>query len=492
MLVALHGHGDDPASARAWARSMAPAGWEIVAPGAPRDDEGTRSWFSTGPRGVDPVELRRSVGRVVDTCRRVRAGGRPVVVAGFSQGAALALEVAARSDELDGAVAVCGFMAEVDDDPARSWPGDVPVLIVGATGDDHVPAFMSEDAAAMLSSHGRRVSSELVDAGHEVGPPAAKVARDWLSRALVHGARISLGLPVDRVAAGPELVSGDAIADLASAWERLGFHAAYVTDHPAPDDRWLASGGHHALEPTVALAAAAAATRRLLLHTNVYVLGYRNPFLAAKALATLDVVSDGRLIIGVAAGYLRPEFEALGAEFEDRGRRLDETLELLPRIWSEQGVQAEGEGWSARSVTALPQPSQRPHPPIWVGGNSVAAMRRAVRRAQGWSPFPTEAGVERALRTAAIGDLAVLRARLTQAAELCEEVGRTEPLTTCFVPFTLPDYLADPIHGLAPMVEEVAELSSMGIDWVALMVPGTTRGEVTEHASALAAALGLG
>ncbi|MFN7150124.1 MAG: TIGR03619 family F420-dependent LLM class oxidoreductase [Microthrixaceae bacterium] len=492
VLVALHGHGDDPASARAWARHLAPAGWEIVAPGAPRDDDGTRSWFSTGPRGVDPVELRRSVGRVVDTCRRVRAGGRPVVVAGFSQGASLALEVAARSDELDGAVAVCGFMAEVDDDAARSWPGDVRVLVVGATRDEHVPSFMSEDAAALLSSHGRRVSSVVVDGGHEVGARAAKVAREWLSRALVHGARISLGLPVDRVAAGPELVSGDAIADLASAWERLGYHAVYVTDHPAPDDRWLAGGGHHALEPTVALAAAAVATRRLLLHTNVYVLGYRNPFLAAKSLATLDVVSDGRLIIGVAAGYLRPEFEALGAEFEERGRRLDETLELLPRIWSEQGVQAEGDGWSARSVTALPQPMQRPHPPIWVGGNSVAAMRRAVRRAQGWSPFPTEAGVERALRTAAIGDLAALQARLTQAAELCEEVGRTEPLTTCFVPFSLPGYLADPVDGLAPMVDEIAQLSSMGIDWVALIVPGSTRSEVTEHASALAAALGLG
>lgn len=492
VLVALHGHGDEPASARSWARRMAPAGWEIVAPGAPRDDDGTRSWFSTGARGADPAGLARSVARVVDTCRRVRAGGRPVVVAGFSQGGALALEVAARSHELDGAVAVCGFLPEIDDESARSWPGDVPVLVVGATRDDHVPAFMSDDAAAVLSSHGRRVSTERVEAGHEVGEPAARVAHEWLSRVLVRGARISLGLPVDRVASGAELVSGDAISDLASAWERLGFHAAYVTDHPAPDDRWLAGGGHHALEPTVALAAAAAATRRLLLHTNVYVLGYRNPFLAAKALATLDLVSDGRLIVGVAAGYLRPEFSALGADFEERGRRLDETLELLPRIWSEQGVQAEGPGWSARSVTALPQPVQRPHPPIWVGGNSVAAMRRAVRRAQGWSPFPTEAGVERALRTASIGDLAALRARLAQATELCEELGRTEPLTTCFVPFSLPTYLADPVGGLAPMVEEVAELSAMGVDWVALMVPGSTRGEVTEHASALAAALGLG
>lgn len=493
VFVALHGHGDDPGSARAWARSLAPAGWEIVAPGAPSGDDGVRSWFSTGPRGVDAAELAASVTRVRDVALRVRASGRPVVVAGFSQGGALALELASRVDDVDGVVSICGFLPECEDaEPLRSFPGHAPVLLIGGEQDDHVPAFMSSDAAAVFSAKGRPVELDLVETGHEVAPPTVQVVRSWLTRALVSGPRVSLGLPVDRVRAGAELVSGPALADLAAAYERFGFHAAYVTDHPAPDDRWLAGGGHHALEPTVALAVAAAATRRLLLHTNIYVLAYRNPFLAAKALASLDVLSDGRLVVGVAAGYLRAEFDALGADFDDRGRRLDEALELLPRIWSEHSVATEGDGFRSRGVTSLPHPVQRPHPPIWVGGNSLAAMRRAVRFGQGWSPFPATGGMEKAVRTAELGDLGDLAARLERLEELCEAAGRTDPLTTCFVPFSLPTYLEDPVGGLRALCDEIGELSDMGVDWVALMVPGTTRNSVIDHAGELAAELGLG
>ncbi len=493
VIVALHGHGDDPDSARSWAARLSPPGWDVVAPGAPLDGGGARSWFSSGPRGAHPDELTSAVESVRDIAARVRSSGRPLVVVGFSQGGAVALEVAARGVAVDGIVAICGFLAESDHPGTeRELDPRSPVLILGGEHDDHVPAFMSSDAAAVLAGHGADVEVDLLDMGHEVGDPAVHAMSDWLGRKLVAGPRISLGLPVDRVGSGAELVSGPAVADLAASYERLGFHAAFVTDHPAPDDRWLAGGGHHALEPTVALAVAAAATHRLLLHTNVYVLGYRNPFLAAKALASLDVVSGGRLVVGVAAGYLRPEFDALGADFDERGARLDEALELLPRIWAEHGVAAVGRDYEARSVTSLPHPVQRPHPPIWVGGNSIAAMRRAVRYAQGWSPFPTPDGVASAVRTASIGDLDDLSARLIRLEELRMEAGRAERLTTCFVPFSLPGYLADPIGGRARLGEEVADLGDRGVDWVALMVPGDTRAEVVDHAGALAEELGLG
>lgn len=492
VLVALHGHGDEPAEARRWARRIAPRSWEVVAPGAPRDAEGVRSWFSTGARGADPAELDAAVARVHDVAVRVRAGGRPVVVVGFSQGGAVALEVAARAEQVDAVAAVCAFLPELDDESGRTFAGTSPLLVVGAEQDEHVPPFLAQDAAAVFSARGRPVELDLIDGGHEMGPTAVSAVSDWLVRSLTDGPRISLGLPVDRVTSGAELVSGPAIAELAALYERLGFHAAYVTDHPAPDDRWLAGGGHHALEPTVALAVAAAPTRRLLLHTNVYVLAYRNPFLAAKALASLDVVADGRLVIGVAAGYLRPEFAALGADFEHRVERLDEALALLPRIWGEHGVAATGADYEARAVTSLPHPVQRPHPPIWIGGNSVSAMRRAVRSAQGWSPFPTPEGAGGALRTAVIDDLGALSDRLDRLAELVEEQGRVEPLTICFTPFSLPAYLADPVGGLEPLAQEVEQLAEMGVDWISLMVPGPTRSAVAESASALADRLALG
>ena len=91
VLIALHGHGDDPASARAWGRQMAPAGWEVVAPGAQVGPDGLRSWFSSGPRGADADELRLSAQKIGDLVDRLRTGGSRIVVAGFSQGGALAL-----------------------------------------------------------------------------------------------------------------------------------------------------------------------------------------------------------------------------------------------------------------------------------------------------------------------------------------------------------------------------------------------------------------
>ena len=125
--------------------------------------------------------------------------------------------------------------------------------------------------------------------------------------------KFSLQLPTDRVEHGDEFTSAGAIAELAEAIAAAGFDACWVTEHPFPSDEWMATGGHHSLDPFVALTAAAVATKTLRLHTNILVLPYRNPFLTAKAAASLDVVSGGRVIVGVAAGYLEGEYAALGA-----------------------------------------------------------------------------------------------------------------------------------------------------------------------------------
>src|SRR5688572_12839022 len=118
--------------------------------------------------------------------------------------------------------------------------------------------------------------------------------------------RFSLELPTQRVDHADEFVTSDAIADLTRAAADAGFSAVNVTDHPAPDARWLDAGGHHALDPFVALAIAAAAHPGIRLQTNIYVAAYRNPFLGAKQVQSLQVLSGGRVILGVAAGYLKP------------------------------------------------------------------------------------------------------------------------------------------------------------------------------------------
>lgn len=291
--------------------------------------------------------------------------------------------------------------------------------------------------------------------------------------------RFSIGLPTDRVDAPDEFVTGPAIAEMAAAVEAAGFDAVYVTDHPAPDDRWLAGGGHHALEPLVALAFAAAATSTLRLHTHVYVAAYRNPFLAAKGVATLDALSGGRVILGVAAGYLRPEFGALGVDFDARNDLLDESVSVMKRAWTKDAVAVEGAGFRARSVTQRPRPATRPHPPIWVGGNSTLAMRRAVETAQGWSPFPNPPAASATVKTPSITNLDELAERLDAARAHVAAVGRTEPLDVSFSRFTEDD---DP-----------ADYAALGVTWLTAQLDGVaTRADWLEQLRALAGALGIG
>ena len=293
--------------------------------------------------------------------------------------------------------------------------------------------------------------------------------------------RFAVALPSDQVQMAGDFLMDGALGETAAAIEEAGLDGCFVTDHPAPDDRWLAGGGHHALEPTVALSFAAAATTRLRLITNIYVLGYRNPLLAAKSLASLDVLSGGRLTVGVAAGYLRSEFHALGAGFDERNSLLDSGIEVLIEAWRGESVVGSGRGWSARGATILPRPLQRPHPPIWCGGNSRAAIRRAVRFADAWLPFPTPAGLAGAARTAEIRDTAALATRIEMLRAECGLAGRDEPPEVCFAPFAA---VTDP-----GFVDEVGELGRLGVSWCMLTLPTDSRARWTDEVANLAAAV---
>jgi probable F420-dependent oxidoreductase len=287
--------------------------------------------------------------------------------------------------------------------------------------------------------------------------------------------RVSYGLPTHRVDLGTEFVGPGAIGELARAAEETGFDAVYTTDHPFPGDDWLAHGGHHALDPLVALSFAAAATSRVLLHTNLFVLAYRNPYLAAKGIATLDVLSGGRMVVGLGAGYLEPEFDALGIPFADRNDRMDEAMAAMEAAWTGESVIRDGERFGAPGNTMLPRPAQRPRPPLWIGGNSRRAVRRAVESADGWSPFPNPSRLAGRTRTAPLESAADLAVALDYASQHADLVGRREPLTVCFIPEGL-SMGGRPVDE-SRVVESIGELSAVGVDWVTVALPGDTRAD---------------
>ncbi len=241
--------------------------------------------------------------------------------------------------------------------------------------------------------------------------------------------KLSLGLPTQRVDQSAEFVTGEAIAEISRAAEAAGFDAVYVTEHPIPEKRWMDTGGHHALDPFVALSFAAAATTTLRVQTHLCVLPYRNPFLTAKAVASLDVLSAGRLILGVGAGYLEAEFEALGVDFAERNELTDEAILTMKAVWRGDPVDLEGRHFRARLNLALPAPTQRPHPPIWIGGNSTRAIRRAVELADGWVPMPNAAATVARRHSPAMETLADLRSRINYASELVASSGRSAAFT---------------------------------------------------------------
>ena len=222
----------------------------------------------------------------------------------------------------------------------------------------------------------------------------------------------------------PELVSGAGVAKVAAAAEAAGFSGFGFTDHPAPTQRWLESGGHDALDPFVAMGFAAAHTTTLRLIPNVVVLPYRNPFVVAKAGATLDLLSGGRFTLAVGVGYLKREFAALGVEFDERADLVEEALQVIRSVWTADDITFEGRHFTANGITAHPRPVTQPHPPIWIGGNTGAARRRVAAYGDGWCPFPAPAVLAKTARTSSMETLDELKAGIDDLHRRCEAVGR--------------------------------------------------------------------
>jgi probable F420-dependent oxidoreductase len=236
--------------------------------------------------------------------------------------------------------------------------------------------------------------------------------------------RFTITHPMHTHPYNPELASGAGIAAVAVAAEKAGFHGFGFTDHPAPSQRWLEAGGHDALDPFVALGFAAAHTTTLRLIPNIVVLPYRNPFVVAKSGATLDLLSDGRFTLAVGVGYLKREFAALGVTYDERADLFEEALEVIRAIWTGDDISYEGKHFSARGITAHPLPASRPHPPIWIGGNTAAARQRVAQHGDGWCPFAAPAGLARTAGTAVIDSPEALAAGIDDMRRRCEAAGK--------------------------------------------------------------------
>jgi probable F420-dependent oxidoreductase len=181
-------------------------------------------------------------------------------------------------------------------------------------------------------------------------------------------------------------VSPDALARTSSLIEALGYHLVMISDHVAPTPDVVAKYPTPLYDPFTTLGWLAAATRRVELGTTVIIVPYRSPILTARMAATVDRLSEGRFILGVGVGWAPQEFAALGVPFTRRGALSNDYLQAIKTLWTQDVASYSGAFVSFKDVHTGPRPARSPHPPIWVGGSSDAALRRAVRYGDGWHP----------------------------------------------------------------------------------------------------------
>lgn len=291
--------------------------------------------------------------------------------------------------------------------------------------------------------------------------------------------KFGLVLPLRYIDPPGEFQSAAAVRDISRAVEQAGVAGACLSEHPVPSAEWLHNdpAAHDALDPLAALAFVAAATTHLMVFTNVLVLPFRNPFLTAKAAATVQVLSDHRLILGVGVGYQEAEFDALGVPYRKRGALTDEALETIRLAW--QGGPVVKRGMNFNAIGNEPRPVPSPAPPIWVGGGSDQAVERAMRWGDGWIPYFTVPTNDPVVMRSALVSMEQFRDRTAHIRERRLQLGKTGPFDIApgspFRPQTTTRSDAE------RFLDTTRQLEACGANWVWTNLPAPSRAGFIEN-----------
>ncbi|HUY20749.1 MAG TPA: TIGR03619 family F420-dependent LLM class oxidoreductase [Acidimicrobiales bacterium] len=273
------------------------------------------------------------------------------------------------------------------------------------------------------------------------------------------------------------------LARVARQAEDSGFFYVAVCDHTAIPRRLAPAMSTTWYDTIATLGWLAGVTTRVRLMSHVYIAAQRHPLRAAKEFATLDVLSGGRLVIGVGAGHVNEEFDVMGPPFEERGAALDEAIDALALALTEEFPTLPGPRWPASDLSVSPRPVQRPRPPIWVGGSSRAALRRAARRGDGWLP-----------QTVRRSDM---RDQVSQLLDMRQEMRGGAPIEIGALAGTF--HVGEPARELprgtvsgSPdrIAENLAELVDMGVSHVQMRFPNRSLDELCDQMAAFGEQVG--
>ena len=249
--------------------------------------------------------------------------------------------------------------------------------------------------------------------------------------------------------------------------DQLGFHSLWLYDHVAFPTQISESYGKIPfspemgfLEPVTTLAYLAAETQQIRLGTGILLLALRHPLHVAKAVATLDVFSGGRVIFGVGLGWLAEEFQALGIPFSERAGRLRESVQILRTIWRGGRLQHDGRYFHFPEVTSFPQPLQPGGPPIWFGGAAEGALKRAVELGDGW--------------LSSAGRFQGIEKRVSKVREFMRQQGKDHFTVAVGAPAEI-------------SLEQVEQLQRMGVDHIHLSFPSGSAEEIERRMETAAA-----